>query len=61
MFKKIAAAGTALVASASSMAAVPTEVTTALTSGLTDAVSVAGLALVIFVGVAVFKYMRKGV
>lgn len=60
MFKKSAAVALSVV-SLSAFAAVPAEVTTALTTGLTDAVAVAGLALVIFVGVAVFKYMRKGV
>jgi hypothetical protein len=43
----------------SAYAAVPLAVTTALDDGLADAVSVAGLALIIVVGVAVFKYMRR--
>lgn len=42
-------------------AAVPTEVTTALTDGKADAMSVAGLALVIVIAIAAFKYMRRGV
>lgn len=40
-------------------AAVPVAVTTALSDGLTDATTVAGAALIIVVGVAVFKYMRR--
>lgn len=43
------------------LAAVPVAVTTALTDGLADATSVAGLALIIVVGVAVFKYMRRAI
>lgn len=42
-------------------AAVPTEVTTALTDAKTDSLAVAGLALVIVIAIAAFKYMRKGV
>lgn len=40
-------------------AAVPAEVTASLTGGLADATAVAALALIIVVGVAVFKYMRR--
>jgi len=40
-------------------AAVPAAVSTALSDGLTDATTVAGAALIIVVGVAVFKYMRR--
>lgn len=40
-------------------AAVPAAVTTALSDGLADATTVAGAALIIVVGVAVFKYMRR--
>jgi hypothetical protein len=62
MFKKIAAAGSlATLAMGQAFAAVPADVQTALTEGKTDAAAVAGLALVIVVGIAVFKYMRKGV
>ena len=43
------------------MAAVPTEVTTALADGKADTLAVAGLSLVIIISVAVFKYMRRGV
>lgn len=45
----------------SAFAAVPTNVTTALSDGLTDATAVAALGLIIVVGIAVFKYMRRGV
>lgn len=45
----------------SAHAAVPAAVTSALTDGLADATAVAGLALVIVVGVAVFKYMRRAI
>lgn len=58
--KKIAS-GFALVASTitAAQAAVPAAVTTALSDGLADATTVAGAALIIVVGVAVFKYMRR--
>jgi uncharacterized membrane protein len=60
MFKKSAAV--ALISSPlAAFAAVPENVTTALTGGLTDATAVAALGLVIVVGIAVFKYMRRGV
>lgn len=45
----------------SAFAAVPTNVTTALSDGLVDATAVAALGLIIVVGIAVFKYMRRGV
>lgn len=60
MFKKLAAGGAALVPF-SVFAAVPTEVTTALTDAKTDALVVAGLALVVVIAIAAFKYMRRGV
>lgn len=43
------------------MAAVPANVTTALGDALTDATTVAGLALIIVVAVAAFKYMKSAV
>jgi hypothetical protein len=59
---KAAAVGTGLaVMSGNAMAAVPTEVTTALTDAKTDALAVAGLSLVIIIAIAAFKYMRRGV
>lgn len=42
-------------------AAVPADVTAALAEGLSDSTTVAGLALTIVVGVAVFKYMRRAI
>lgn len=60
MLKKIA--GTVVsILPLSAFAAVPTDVTTALTDGKADAMTVASLALVILIGIAVFKYMRRGV
>lgn len=57
---KYVAGGATLVAGAAH-AAVPANVTTAMGDGLTDATAVAALGLIIVVGVAVFKYMRRGV
>lgn len=45
----------------SAFAAVPANVSTALSDGLTDASAVAALGLIIVVAIAVFKYMRRGV
>lgn len=45
----------------SAMAAVPTEVSTALADGKADALTVSGLGLVIVISIAAFKYMRRGV
>jgi hypothetical protein len=56
---KYAAGGAALVTGAAH-AAIPTNVSDALSTGLTDATGVAALALIIVVGIAVFKYMRRG-
>lgn len=42
-------------------AAVPENVSTGLTTAATDAGAVAGLALLIVIGIAAFKYMRRGV
>lgn len=44
----------------SAMAAVPTEVTTALAEMKADALTVAGLVIVALIAVAAFKFMRKG-
>lgn len=57
--KKATLATSILLFGSQANAAVPTEVTAALTGGLTDATAVAALALIIVVGVAVFKYMRR--
>lgn len=60
--KKIFAVLSGFAASAgTAIAAVPTEVTTALSDGKTDAVTVAGLALAIVIGVAAIKYMRRAI
>lgn len=66
MFKKIngkvAAVWTAAaVLPGSVMAAVPTGVSDGLTDAATDAAAVAGLALLIVIGIAAFKYMRRGI
>jgi small basic protein len=50
-----------LAAPASAFAAVPANVSTALGDALTDATTVAGLALIIVVAVAAFKYMKSAV
>lgn len=60
MFKKIGSAVVAL-APLSAFAAVPTEVTTALGDAKTDSAAVAGLALVVIIAIAAFKYMRRAV
>lgn len=45
---------------ASSFAAVPADVTTALSSLSTDALTVAGVVLAAIVAVFAFKFLRKG-
>lgn len=42
-------------------ATVPTAVSDALTAAQTDSATVAGLALVIVIGIAAIKYMRRAV
>ncbi|MBI3145639.1 MAG: phage coat protein [Pseudogulbenkiania sp.] len=66
MFKsiklKIAAAGASTLALAgSAMAAVPATVTTALTDAGTDAATVSAAVLVVIVGIAAFKFLRRAV
>ena len=57
---KLAAAGAAALGFVSSaQAAVPAAVTTAITDAGTDAATVGGLVLVVIVGIASFKYLRK--
>jgi len=56
--KALFAAGSTLVAG-SAFAAVPTEVTTAITEAGTDAAVIGGAVLVVIVGIAAFKYMRR--
>lgn len=60
MNKLVSIAGLSMLAS-QAFAAVPTDVTTALTDAKTDSLAVAGLALVVIIGIAAFKYMRRGV
>ncbi|MCQ4285803.1 major capsid protein [Pseudomonas stutzeri] len=56
--KALFVAGSALVAG-SAFAAVPAEVTTAMTEAGTDAAVIGGAVLVVIVGIAAFKYMRR--
>jgi len=42
-------------------AAVPVDVTTAMTEAKTDSLAIAGLALIIIISLAAFKYMKRGV
>lgn len=58
-FVAVAVASSVLVAQ-SAMAAVPANVTTALTDLQADAVTVAGVVLVAIVAVFAFKFIRKG-
>ncbi|MFV8621376.1 major capsid protein [Ralstonia nicotianae] len=66
MFKSIkskaaaVAAGTVALAG-SAMAAVPTDVATAMSDSKADTATLAGLALIIVIGIATFKYMRRSV
>ena len=60
MFKKIATLAV-ITSPLSAFAAVPTNVTTALSDGLVDATAVAALGVILVVGIAVFMYMRRGV
>lgn len=59
MFKKISAVVASSVLSASAFAAVPTEVTTAITGAGTDMAVVAGAVFVAVIGLLGFKLMRK--
>lgn len=54
----LATTGLVLVSGAS-VAAVPVEVTTAMTDAKTDALAIAALALIIIISLAAFKYMRR--
>lgn len=58
---KAAIATFGLTAVQSAMAAVPTEVSTALTDAKADSLTVAGLALVIVIAIAAFKFMKRAV
>ncbi|MFS8934744.1 major capsid protein [Cupriavidus taiwanensis] len=65
MFKSkkamLAALAALSVAAGNAVAAVPTEVSTAMTDAKADSATIAGLALAIIIGIAAFKYMRRGV
>lgn len=56
--KALFAAGSVLTAG-SAFAAVPAEVTTAISDAGTDAAVIGGAVLVVLVGIAAFKYMRR--
>lgn len=62
MFNRTRAAigGALTLAGGHVLAAVPTEVSTALDTMQDDALIVAGLVLVAIISVAAFKFMRKG-
>lgn len=60
MLKKVAGVLVA-VAPLSAFAAVPVEVSTAMADGKADAMTVAGLGLIIVIAIAAFKYMKRGV
>lgn len=60
--KKLAALGATLsIAGGNAFAAVPAEVTASLTEAKADSLVVAGLALVIIIAIAAFKFMRRAV
>lgn len=50
-----------LAVAGSAFAAVPADVTTAMTDAKADSLTVAGLALIIIIAIAAFKYMKKAV
>lgn len=56
--KALFVAGSVVVASAV-QAAVPADVTTAIETAGTDAATIGGAVLVVIVGIAAFKYMRR--
>jgi hypothetical protein len=60
-FARFGAAGVALLGSTveAANAAVPAGVTSALSDAGTDGITVAGAVLVVVVGIAAFKYMRR--
>lgn len=62
MLKKISGVLVGVVATTgSALAAVPTEVTTALGDAKTDGIAVAGLVLVAIIAMYAFKLMRRGI
>lgn len=56
---KLAAAGVLLTVASAASAAVPEAVTKALTEAGTDAAVIGSGVLVVIIGIAAFKYMRK--
>lgn len=58
MFKRIAI-GSALALPVAAFAAVPADVTTAITGAGTDAAVVGAAVLVVLVGIAAFKWLRR--
>lgn len=58
MFKRIAI-GAALALPVAAFAAVPADVTTAITGAGTDAAVVGAAVLVVLVGIAAFKWLRR--
>ncbi|ANE57714.1 hypothetical protein AYM39_11110 [Methylomonas sp. DH-1] len=53
-------AGVTAVGVGSAVAAVPENVTTAMSDGLTDVKTVAAAGLIIVIAIVVFKYMKRG-
>ena len=56
---KLAAAGVLSAVAFGASAAVPADVTSSLTEAGTDAATIGGAVLVVLIGIAAFKYMRK--
>ena len=56
---KLAAAGVLSAVAFGASAAVPEAVTSALTGAGTDSATIGGAVLVVLIGIAAFKYMRK--
>lgn len=58
-FSRSAVAVPALALAQHSMAALPTGVESAITGAGTDAATIGGLVLVVIIGIAAFKYLRR--
>lgn len=58
---KLAAAGVLSTVAAAASAAVPEGVTSALTVAGTDGATIGGAVLVVLIGIASFKYMRRAI
>lgn len=50
---------TSVAAAGSAMAALDTEVTTAITAGKTDALALGALVIAVIIGIAALKWLRK--